>query len=372
MIPIGPRRTADSPTPGAMTANHRRLVHDPEGFNSATWPLQQDQLVTPTDHFFTRSHGPTPTVDSGSYRLEIDGLVEHPAGFSLAELGRFPRRELSATLVCAGLRREEYLALGPLPGELPWGPEAVSTGRWTGVALSDVLHAARVAPGARYVQFTGLDCVERQGRRFGFGGSIDLAKADDVLLASELNGASLPADHGFPLRAVVPGWIGARSVKWLGRITLAAEPSDNYFQTRAYRLQRTPTPGDARDVSAGIALSEVPLNAVILEPLRDAMLRAGAVRMRGWAMGSGGRPITSVEVSPNGGTDWSPATIERAGERWTWTLWEATLQLPRGRHVLAVRAADASGATMPPGVVEQWNVKGYANNAWHRVTVQAE
>ncbi|MGN6393465.1 MAG: sulfite oxidase [Gemmatimonadales bacterium] len=355
-----------------MISNNRRLIHDPEGFNSATWPLRQDQLITPTDQFFTRSHAATPQVDPTSYRLEIDGLVERTATLSLAELAEFPRREISATLVCAGLRREEYLALGPLPGELPWGPEAVSTGRWSGIALSDVLRAAHVAAGARYVQFTGLDCVERQGRRFGFGGSIDRAKADDVLLASELNGAPLPPDHGFPLRAVVPGWIGARSVKWLGRITLAAEPSDNYFQSKAYRVQRTPDPSDPRDVSAGTALSEVPLNAVILEPQRDHLVPAGAARLRGWAMGSAGCAITSVEVSPNGGTDWIPATIERPGERWTWSLWEATLRLPRGRHVLAVRAADASGATMPPGVAGSWNVKGYANNAWHRVTVQAE
>jgi sulfite oxidase len=355
-----------------MSSNPRRLVHDPEGFNSATWPVRQDQLVTPTDHFFTRSHAATPAVNPDTYRLEIDGLVERPVGLSLDDLAAFPTREVAATLVCAGLRREEYVALGPLPGELPWGPEAISTGRWRGISLAEVLRSVRVAPGARHVQFTGLDCVERQGRRFGFGGSIDLAKADDVVLASELNGAPLPPDHGFPLRAVVPGWIGARSVKWLGRITLAAEPSANYFQSKAYRSQRQVNPNDPRDVSAGTALGEAPLNAVVLEPLRDQTVRAGAVRLRGWAMGSGGRAVTSVEVSPNGGVDWIPAEITVAGERWTWSLWEATLHVPRGRHVLAVRATDASGASMPPGVAETWNVKGYANNAWHRVTVQAE
>jgi sulfite oxidase len=357
-----------------MTSINHRLIHDPEGFNTATWPIRQDELVTPTDNFFTRSHARTPQVDPTTYRLEIDGLVERPAGFSLEELEGFPRREVPATLVCAGLRREEHFALGPLPGELAWGPEAVSTGRWAGIALADVLRYARVAPGARYVQFTGLDCVERNGRRFGFGGSIDIAKAmtADVLLASELNGGPLPADHGFPLRAIVPGWIGARSVKWLGRITLAAEPSSNYFQARAYRVQREMNPRDPRDVSAGTALGETPLNAVFLEPVRDQVVAAGPVRLRGWAMGGGGRPVASVEVSSNGGADWSEARISVAGERWTWSLWEATVELPRGRHVLAVRATDDTGASMPAGVAETWNVKGYANNAWHRVTVQAE
>jgi sulfite oxidase len=356
-----------------ITPGHR-LIHDPEGLNSATWPIQQEDLLTPADCFFTRSHGPTPTVDAGAWRLEIGGLVECPMRCSLDDLAAYPRAEVPATLVCAGLRRDEYLAIGPLPGELPWGPEPVSTGCWNGVVLAEVLRQAKVKPAARFVEFVGLDSVERHGRRFGFGGSIELDKAlsGDVLLATELNGAPLPPDHGFPVRALVPGWIGARSVKWLGRITLTAEPSDNYFQSKAYRVQREVNHRDPRDVSGGTALSEVPLNAVILEPTRDQAVAAGPVLVRGWAMGSGGRPLTSVEVSPNAGADWRPARIAVPGAAWTWSLWEATLDLARGRHMLAVRARDTSGATQPAAVWDTWNVKGYANNAWHRVPVQAE
>src|SRR5262249_26519695 len=159
----------------------------------------------------------------------------------------------------------------------PWGPEPISTGCWAGVQLATVLRQVGVKPEARFVQFEGLDSVERHGHRFGFGGSIDLEKAmsPDVLLATELNGAPLPADHGFPVRAVVPGWIGARSVKWLGRVTLAERPSENYFQTKAYRVQRETNHRDPRDVSSGTALGEVPLNAVILEPARDQLVPAG-------------------------------------------------------------------------------------------------
>ena len=133
----------------------------------------------------------------------------------------------------------------------------------------------------------GLDQVERHGHRFGFGGSVDLAKAmsGDVLLATELNGAPLPPPHGFPVRALVPGWIGARSVKWLGRIEVTTEPSPNYFQTRAYRMAREVNHADPRDVSGGTALTEVPLNTVILAPATGAVLPAGRHRVRGWAMG---------------------------------------------------------------------------------------
>jgi len=351
-----------------------RLVHDAEGLNTAAWPVQADHLVTPVDRFFTRSHAPIPQLDARTWRLEVDGLVDCPRSFSLEELGRaFPPRHMDATLVCAGLRRNEFLSLGPLPGELPWGPEPASTGQWTGVALRDLLEAVGVAAEARHVEFIGLDQVERSGRRFGFGGSIDLAKAlsAEVILARELNGAQLPLAHGFPLRAVVPGWIGARSVKWLGRISLLEEPSANYFQSKAYRMQREVDPRDRTDVSAGVALDEVPLNTVILEPSPDQVLAAGPVRVRGWAMGTGGSPLSEVMVSPDAGQSWIQARISRPGSAWTWSFWEATFKLEAGAHTIAAQASDSTGATQPPTVDPTWNVKGYNNNAWHRVTIRA-
>lgn len=353
----------------------RRIIHDTAGLNTGEWPVATaDHFITPTDKFFTRSHAPVPVIDAAAWRLEVGGLVDRPVSYSLEELtGAFAERTVAATLVCAGLRRDEYLATGPLPGELPWGPEPVSTGAWSGIPLADVLRAARVAPSALHVELLGLDTIERQGRQFGFGGSIDLAKAmdDDVLLATRLNGAPLPPAHGAPLRAVVPGWIGARSVKWLGSINLLAAPSNNYFQSQAYRVQREADPERPRDVSGGAAMSGVPLNAVILDPAPDQTVSAGPVRIRGWAMGSEGRPISRVEVSSDGGERWVRATITREGGPWTWSFWEATVELAPGSHTLTARASDSSGVTQPATVDETWNVKGYGNNAWHRVTITA-
>ncbi len=350
----------------------QRLIYGDDGLNTAAWPMPADLHVTPSHLFFTRSHAPVPLVDPRTWRLEVCGLVERPGRYSLNELKRvFPKREVTATLVCAGLRREELLALGPLPGELPWGPEPISSGSWSGISLGDVLHAAGLKEEARHVEFDGLDEVERQGVRAGFGGSIDLTKAisPEVLLATELNGGPLPPQHGFPIRAVVPGWIGARSVKWLGRIRVLDQPSSNYFQSKAYRLQRQIDPRDPRGVTAGVALTLTPLNSVILEPESDQEIAAGGVLVRGWAMGSGGLPVNTVEVSPDAGCTWSPARITREGDYWAWSLWEAELPLPRGRHVLAVRATDTSGTTQPANVGDTWNVKGYNNNAWHRVAI---
>lgn len=358
-----------------MTATNPRLVHDPEGLNTAVWPMRADHFITPVDFFFTRSHAPAPTLDPATWQLEIDGLVHAPRRFSLDQLLRdFPHREVVATLVCAGLRRDEFLSVGPVAGELPWGPEAVSTGKWGGIALADVLRAVGVKDSARHVEFIGLDRVERHGEQFGFGGSVDLDKAmsREVLLASELNGAPLPPAHGFPLRAVVPGWIGARSVKWLGRITLRPDPSPNYFQSKAYRFQRERNPLDPRDVSGGTALSGVPLNAVIAQPGPNQVVASGRVEVRGWAMGSAGRQLTSIELSSNAGADWMEAQIVDGGEPWGWTLWRAQVELGPGNHTLAVRATDCSGASQPESVRATWNVKGYSNNAWHRVQVRAE
>jgi len=353
-----------------------RLIYDAGGLNSGSWPVvTPEHFITPVARFFTRSHAPIPAIDPATWRLEVAGLVHRASHFSLDELvGEFPKRTLDATLVCAGLRRAEFLSLGPLPGELPWGPEPVSTGSWTGVALRDVLRAAGLGAEARYVEFTGLDRVDREGRHFGFGGSIDLDKAigGEVLLATQLNGAPLPPMHGFPLRAIVPGWIGARSVKWLGRIALLAEPSENYFQSRAYRTQREIDPEKPRDVSSGDPLGEVPLNAIIVEPAEGTTVAAGWVTVRGWAMGSANRPLVSVEVSPNGGRDWNTARITVPGTAWTWSFWEATMSLEPDSHILTVRATDSAGVTQPAEVSETWNVKGYANNAWHRVTLVAE
>ena len=352
----------------------RRRTHGTDGLNSGVWPVPTDRLITATEHFFTRSHAPIPSIDLRTWRLEVGGLVERARHFSLAELTReFPTHDVTATVACAGIRREEFLSLGPLPGELPWGPEPISTARWSGVSLAAVLQGVGVSTRARHVEFVGLDQVARHGDTFGFGGSIDTMKAlqGDVVLATAMNGAPLAPRHGYPLRVLVPGWIGARSVKWLGRINLLEEPSANYFQAKAYRSQRHITADDPRDVSQGVALTAIPVNSVIVDPVQHAVLRRSQ-RVRGWAIGSNGEPLRSVEISADGGNSWSRATIALAGEKWTWSFWEAEVTLPPGNHVLAARATDARGTTQPATLDETWNVKGYNNNAWHRVPVTVQ
>ena len=357
----------------SISVGKRTHPYDDQQLNAGSLPtIARDGLITSIEDFFTRSHAPPPRLDANAWRLDVGGLVARPIRYSLAELAaNFTRHEITSTLVCAGMRRAELLALGELPGELPWAADAASTGRWSGYRLADILHAAGLQPDAAHVEFIGLDTVERHGHTFGFGGSIDLDKAmrDEVILATHLNGAPLPLEHGFPMRVVVPGWIGARQVKWLGRINVLATSSENYFQTKAYRVQREVNPDDARDVSSGVAMTEVPLNAVIISPRPHEVVTAGKVAVRGWAMGTGCASVRAIEVSFDGSAWVEARRLADAGE-WAWLFWEAELDVPAGAAVLRVRARD-DHASMPATVEETWNVKGYGNNAWHYVPIEA-
>lgn len=366
--------TTDFAGPMPHGKDSRLRVRDAVHFNAGPPPaLQGGEAITPTGLFFTRSHGHVPAVDRSGWRLGVRGLVNQEMDLSLADLQRtFTPRTVAATLVCAGLRRDELSTVRPVPGELPWGLEPVGTGRFTGVALREVLHAAGISDTTAHVAFTGLDSVQRKERRFGFGGSIPLAKAlsPEVLLVFEMNGEPLPAVHGGPLRVVVPGYVGARSVKWLGEIELRSTPSENYFQREAYRLQRTIGDGDTRDVSAGEPLGELPLNSVILTPESRSPLLAGPTEVAGWACGGEHRRPARVEVSGDDGVTWREATLDSAAGPWAWVLWRGTVMLEPGPRTLIARAWDRDGAGQPETLAEVWNVKGYANNAWHRVPVE--
>jgi len=331
-------------------------------------PLRAD-FVTPNDRFFVRNHGDVPTVDPAGYRLAVRGAVENPLELSLEDLARLPRREVVATLQCAGNRRDELARHKEIPHELPWGSEAISTARWAGPALADLLAAARPTEAARHATFTGLDETERQGRRFRYGGSVPLAKAlaGEVLLATEMNGTALPPVHGFPVRVVVPGWIGARSVKWLQEIELTAEPSQNYFQRFAYRLFPAAVGPENVDWESGAMLGELAVNSIVTSPQEGATLAPGPVRVEGLAIAGGGREVIRVEVSTDAGSTWYDATVEPSTERWAWRFWFLDLELPAGSHEIAVRAWDSAAQTQPPEIGQVWNFKGYMNNAWQRV-----
>jgi sulfite oxidase len=347
------------------------IVHEQEPLNAETGlTALAEGPVTATDSFYVRGHGLVPTTDASAWRLRVDGLVERELELSLSTLREaFQDRQLTATLQCAGNRRAGLVAIRDIPGEAPWGPGATGTATWTGVALGEVLALANPLHEAVHIGFEGADLCSQADPPERFGGSIPLDKAcrPEVLLAWGMNGEQLPPVHGGPLRVIVPGYIGARSVKWLERIEVRSTPWPGYFQHVAYRLlpeDATPGPG------AGMPLGLIALNADVLSPADGDTVAAGPVEIRGYAFAGGERHVARVDISIDGGANWSQAELLDDLGRWAWRHWRATLTLPPGEHEITARAWDSSAATQPEDEAALWNPKGYINNARPRIRVR--
>lgn len=352
------------------------ITHSQDPLNVETPPtLLGNDPETPSEAFYVRNHGNLPEVSPEEYRLTVSGLVEAPLSLSLADLrGRFPQTTVEAALHCAGNRRDELAEVAPIPGELLWGFGAIGNARWSGVLLQEVLRAAGVKEGARHAAFTGLD-QPYEGESPSFGGSIPLHKAlgPDVLLAYGMNGGPLPAEHGFPLRLIVPGYVGARSVKWLSELTLQDHPSQNYFQTQSYRLfPPYVTTEDEAESSEALPLGEISVNTFICEPRNGQRLPAGRITVRGVAVSGGGRSVERVDVTADEGQSWTGARLSETDVRrpWPWRTWEAELQIQPGTRQVAARAVDSAADTQPEDAASLWNIKGYVNNAWHKTRIQ--
>ena len=330
--------------------------------------------ITENKDFFVCCHGGVPRIDVEAYRLEITGLVRRPLRLRLRDLSPLlPEVEIEATLQCAGNRRSGFGEAKPIHRQEPqWSAAAIGNALWRGVPLANLLDAAGVLDGAAHVGFSGLDQCPNGDGTIEYGASIPLDQAlqRDVLLAWEMNGEPLPEEHGFPLRVIVPGYIGARSVKWLYRIEVRPEPSDSPFQRRSYKLISSPQPTE-EDWERAPELGELSINSAIGSPVDGAEVVAGTHVVRGWAMAGGRRTVTRVELSHDHGDHWIEATL-RPSPIGSWTLWEAELTLDPGSHELICRAWDSAANVQPEHSSQVWNLHGYMNHSWHRVRVWAD
>lgn len=347
----------------------------------STQPLtggpQPERLLhqrTAMEDFFVRNHAfVDPTLDLDTWHLAITSRDGTRASLRYEQLETLERCEVEATLQCAGNRRSGLIRVRDVPGEVPWGDEAVSSALWSGWRVRDVLALAGVeGPDGAHVEFVGADRIAKPEGEVRFGGSIPASKAfsDEVILADRINGEQLPLVHGFPVRLIVPGYVGARSVKWIDSITMLDEPSDNFYQ-RGYSLYPSHMTRDDYDPEAGVMLGELPVNSAICVPVEGANVAAGTVHIAGWATPGGERHIARVEVSVDGGDTWTEASFREPARSFVWTQWELHVDLPAGDHVVLARAADSDGVEQPRDAAPLWNFKGYMNNAWHRITVHA-
>jgi len=347
------------------------VVHEQEPYNAEPPPAAlAGRRLTGLDAFYSRNHGPVPDLDGQTWRLAVEGLVVRPLELTLLQLrDRYPEQKLTATLQCAGNRRRGFLEFGDIPGQHPWGATATSTAEWSGVRLSDVLRDAELRSGAAHVEFLAPDVAQEANPADGYGGSIPAAKATsgEVLLAWAMNGEPLPALHGAPVRVVVPGYIGARSVKWVQRIRALDQSSDNYFQAVAYRLPKGEERTAGQGPDPGVALGPLALNSDILQPHDGAAVPIGPTRIAGYALAGTADSIDRVEVSVDDGRTWQQARLEGERGSWAWRHWHLSVDLPAGQVRIVARAWDLAGLTQPESAEQLWNPKGYMNNSWPRI-----
>lgn len=326
--------------------------------------------ITALPNFYVRNHGPIPQLDAAEFRLSVDGLVQRPRSWNLAELQRqFPSRSIEATLTCAGNRRVELNAIRPVAG-VPWRAGAIGNAQWDGAALADLLRAAGLRPEARHVWFEGADPVaEKDGSVAPFGGSIPLDKAlsgepttPGALIAYRMNGQPLLPAHGFPFRSVVPGYIGARSVKWLGKIVVSDRPSPNHYVADAYKLVQSDAPAER---AAADPIYEYVVNGVIGWPSSATKVAAGKLRVQGYALpgGQAGSVVKQVEVSADGGRSWQEAQLLGDARPFCWQLWTLEMSITGETRELIARVRDSLGHEQPE--TGRWNFKGYSFNGWH-------
>jgi sulfite oxidase len=324
--------------------------------------------LTPVQHFFVRNHMHEPsTLDPAEWKLNIGGEVEKPYTLSLAQLSKLETHSIVNTLECAGNGRA--FQNPKVPG-VQWAKGAVGNGRFSGLRLRDVLGRAGVKPTGKHVMFRGLD--EVPGKVPPFIRSIPIEKAmnADTLIATHLNGAPLPKHNGFPARAVVPGWVGAASCKWLTEIQVLDKEFDGNFMNPGYRLPNNPVkPGEVVKVEDTHPVTGLNVKSVIVSPGDGATARA-AVNIQGVAW-AGEADVVKVEISTDGGASWQPAQLGTEKARYAWRLWNLRWKASKpGEYTIASRATDSQGRTQPDAPV--WNPSGYLNNAIDRVTIHVE
>lgn len=342
--------------------------------NAETPKSELSAFLTSNRLFFVRNHLWVPRLDETSHKL----VVELPDGeekeYTMQDLKTsFIQHKVIATLQCSGNRRKHMTEGAHATNGLQWDAGAIGNAEWTGPRLRDVLADAGFAVNdppedAKHAQFVGAE---------SYGASIPLAKAidpqGDVILACQMNGEELPPDHGFPLRAIVPGHVAARSVKWIHRVIVSEEESRSQWQRRDYKCFG---PNDVLKPSwdEAPAIQETPVQSAITSIRTCPAQKSNetpVVMIEGYAFSGGGREIVRVDVSTDNGKTWAQADIDYdpmfINKLWSWKRWKYTVPKDRVGDMMVVKAVDKAYNTQPESYEGIYNVRGNLTTAWHRV-----
>jgi DMSO/TMAO reductase YedYZ molybdopterin-dependent catalytic subunit len=307
-----------------------------------------DSYLTPKELFYIRCHFPTPNLDRASYQLRIDGAVKYPFALGYEELRSMRSETRVATLECAGNGR--VFLVPQVPGA-QWELGAVSNAEWTGVPLQELLNRAGLAEDACEIVLEGADFgtpaePPLPPHPISYAWSLLRAKAlqPEVLIAYQMNGRDLPPDHGYPVRAVVPGHYGMASVKWLTRIQAVREPFHGYWQTSDYAYWASMEGKPVRR-----PLGEMKLKSEIARPRVHETLAPNIIYTVYGAAWSGESDVAEIAVSTDGGRTWAEAEFLDPVRRHGWRRWKFDWHTPKepGQYTLLSRAKDASGLVQP-------------------------
>ena len=347
------------------------IVHSENPFNAEFPPHLLHDIVTPTSRHFVRNNRDIPErakrKDLQGWKLTVDGAVGRNLELSMDDLLRFPQVSLKVVLECAGNGRSLF---EPKVGGTPWIRGAVGCSEWTGVRLRDVLNHAGLKSHAVYLGNYGEDVPVDPGEAFSRGIPLEKAMDEHTLIALKMNGADLPAAHGFPARLIVPGWIGSSMQKWLNRIWVRDRVHDSEKMSGySYRVPSYPvSPGSKPAKRDMVIATSWIVKSLIAAPRSGAEIKSETPVTVGGHAWAGEDEVTKVEVSKDYGVRWQEAQLTPPANRYAWYNWETELALEnRGYYQLWARAFDDKGNAQP--FHQPWNPKGYLGNVIHRVPV---
>jgi len=365
----GAARLARSADDIVVPGKRPMIVHNDRPEDLETPVRYFDSWLTPADSFFVRQHIPRPApIDRERYRLRVNGMVAKPLELSLADLEKLPQATVPATIECTGNGRAFYTPR--VPG-IQWGRGAIGNAEWAGPRIADILKAAGASPSAAYLETDGADTGVANTPDFVRSLAMRKAMHAATILALQMNGRPIPDIHGFPARLIVPGWDGTSSVKWVVRLSPAAEANKGFFMNPAYRYPKYALPPGSTPKPAELETIEgMPVKSAITAPEDQSKLALGAITIRGFAW-AGEEAIERVEVSTDGGSRWRDAQLSSPKLPFAWRLWQMEWRpADPGYYTILSRATDSKGRVQP--MVATWNPSGYLWNAIDRVGVTVE
>ena len=371
--------------------------------------LLTNDFITPNELHYVRNHLAVPVIDPKEYVLVIKGKGLKRHKFTLEDLEtKFPRHQVVTALQCCGNRREDLHGDRRIFISPHWVIGAMSNAKWEGVKIRDVLEYCGVdvdgiALGKveekeewKNVQFESYD-TDEAGTSYGISIPFDkvIDPFGDAIFAFEMNGQPLPRDHGYPVRAIVPGHAGKCSAKWLHKVILSSEPSKSSYQRKSYchfpqevDFEGVLSKWNPKEISSGKTIQELPVQSFVCNPPQNSIVGvkdATDIPIKGVAWSGGGKGIVRVEVSIDGGktfteTDLYKPIKERRNHEWSWTQFSKRIPLPeevqkrlkKGETVkidICSKALNSDFNVQPETMEPYWNPRGVAINHWYHVTL---